>query len=582
MTDNDAWVVVSTKKKNISLTKDVIDDSRQSNARSFERSKFQKDSFNRKDPFVKKDSFSKRESFDKKDSHDSNKNSFKKTGLSITIQIKNIMKKNISLGVFIETFIQNYSNWMKPQFIENNKALILKEASRNCRVDILEYLIHEHPHFKRGAMDRTFQPLNYCIWDQTSESIDNIINTLEILLKFGYDIFNLYDTESILGSIIHVDNKTPHEISSKIYNHIVLDMNFSCFKLFLTDTFNKINEDNSKLYQNKILFLLTRFPEEFGFNLLKRITQYQSITKLELYKSIDLISQIITSQPNLDDSELNRYFSLIDLERLQSDFIENLLLINLTDICKNYDFMIIRFYCAFLGSIYKFTNIKQKIINKISDFIDDKDCEFLKTFMIFLIHANINIYDMSPSESDLLNKYIEIFYIDKNISDKLTIETNFSNLLNKSMNSKQFSELFPVINYKILPEIIIDIEKDNNENEDENTEIFDEYEEESFDNLSKIINILSMISESNIKEIYDKILDLSLENNELLLLLIQSMYDLTEIRANVYKKLLLLLENDIENLFEKLNIVIQDNQEIINEYRLDNLHIDKYINMIIR
>ena len=45
-------------------------------------------------------------------------------------------------------------------------------------LNILEYLINEHPHFKRGAMDRTFQPLNYCIWDQTSESIDNIINSI--------------------------------------------------------------------------------------------------------------------------------------------------------------------------------------------------------------------------------------------------------------------------------------------------------------------------------------------------------------------------------------------------------------------
>jgi hypothetical protein len=558
MEDNSEWTTVNYKKKNdVPIFKRGV----------FNQSKKESPSFT-----AKNDSKS-RETLD---------NTVKK-GISVAIQIRNITKPNISLETFIETFIKNYSHWMKPQFVENNKSLILKEASRNCRVDILGYLIREHPNFKRGALDRTFQPLNYCIWDQMDESIENIINTLEILLKFGYDIFNLYDNESILGSIVHMDNKTPNEKRFQIYDYITRNLEFSNFKLFLTDTFNKINEDNSRLYQNKILFLLTRFPRDFSQTLLKRIIEYQSITKLELHKSIDLISQIITSSANTDDKELDRYFDSINLKELQSDFIEKLISIELSEICRECDFMIIRFYCAFLGSIYKFSDVKREIITKISNYIKTKDSDFLKTFMIFLIHSDINIKNMSSSESELVNEYLKIFYINKNISDKLTVETNFGILLNESIDVRQLITLFPIIgssdNYNILTDDKCAIDIDNEPDNELDDELDDESDEEkTSDNLSKILDIFGELSDSNIREIYNRINDLLLQDEELLLLILQSMYDLNETRAILYKKLLSLFDN---NIFEKLNILVRANQEMIDEYKMDNLHIEKYIRIIL-
>lgn len=408
------------------------------------------------------------------------------------------MNNNIGLLQFKKKTIQSVKT-----FFNNNPSLIVMK--KICDVNNNDpdekliitrefYLIESAKHSKieffqdeeifkmlQNIHETTKFPLiNYLFWTK-SNNYDNIINTLYILIKAGYNLLDRSkdDNETTLESLIKANKEAnlKNEIFEKCYE-ILTHPDKETQEKLLTNIFNKIVKSNYKLFRTQCCWLLYLNPELFVESLWIRVKnsvkcgREQGTGKYTLLTEfMSIIKNIINDGPIKDsfdmffkdnkwissemldsfDCTLIKYISNVDYEDLintdicgavlgfvdkkyYSDVIElctkNLykhpsILINFMSHANNYSYDLVVILLNICDDYKKYNatmQIKFTITDDLSLIFETNDAEKIK--------------ELSLKRKD---NYLVNYLIDSEESNKLELKSSDSKLNSESNNEKKWT-----------------------------------------------------------------------------------------------------------------------------------------------
>jgi len=299
-----------------------------------------------------------------------------------------------------------------------------------------------------------FTPLHSAVW-QNATNIDDIKQTLDILIndyKFRILIpcqnndnnkFVNHKYETILGAIYNEENKLPIEIKNEIYNFIINKTHSSWYVNDFQLYINKLNDTIFNIFLNKILFIMNQYFNKAIFILFKNLMCVRMSNKLEIHPKIEMLAQLVISKPNSVDNELNQYFTDSDnnINLLENKIIDHIiendeiwinkeisLLSEITN-AETYAEINYKNLFSFYGSLYKKSNNKNKILDKIISFTVKNIKNVNKYIVYFILYSNIDLKNMNDFEKMFISNCITNYYDSKNIRQSINFETAFKILL---------------------------------------------------------------------------------------------------------------------------------------------------------
>ena len=164
--------------------------------------------------------------------------------------------------------------------------------------------------------------------------------------------------------------------------------------------------------------------------------------KVEINDRIKIMASIVTSKPNNYDKELIKNFEKNIITKLEDKIMETFInndtiwiekeILSLDENCDSdiYQEANYKNLFSFYGVLYLQPKYKNKILFKITKFMDDDLKNINKLVLYFLIHSKINLKNMEITEKIFISKCVKNFYDSKNIKFAINFENVFKSLLN--------------------------------------------------------------------------------------------------------------------------------------------------------
>ena len=380
---------------------------------------------------------------------------------AVRYQIKMWSCFNLNTTDMILIYSHFKNKWLLPNYIITNKTNIIKDLSKNYRYDILDELIKIDTNYIIDLVElkKGFTPLHCAVWTDNKNfnvSIEIIIKTIDILLtKYKIRIFTTcnfdetdklkdYKNETILGAIYEQNNVMPIEIKNQIYDYLT---QYPKYELFITEFqhyINKLTENLEQKIKNKFLFILMEYKEHSIKLIFSNLFKITLNLKIEISHKIKLLVNLMLSDKNDFDIELNRYFAVknIDFSVFKQQIIDycicncDLYVKNeLTD-NENVDKYYFIVFSIF-GIMYKYS--KKNIYNKIKSY--KNEIWYFKAVLYFIVYSDVDLNNLCNYEKKFVSNLIKNNYTKSSMLNKITFENAFSLKLNiKNVNEKKINE----------------------------------------------------------------------------------------------------------------------------------------------
>lgn len=345
----------------------------------------------------------------------------------------------------IEEYSLRAKSWEAEKFASDNKLTMIKELSRNLRHDVLKELIQMNPKFGSSLPLKGYTPLQYVGYPDkhTAQTaiLSDLISTASVLIDlYGFKTFvncseNTGHRETMYGSLQTRHNPLPEDLRITFYDYLTEKAPSSWFFPNFNGNLNKLTESNFEVFHNKLVMVLSRFPEEVAQIVFSKLMG--RAPKTELLKQVKLVIGSLLSELNDTDCEMNRYFEKVDLELQKMKFVKEFLTSGdkwILEDASCYDIgseehndrivLNTRIYYAALGSIYLEGYVKKEIMENMNKILEEhvRPTWFSRAVTMFLIHANIGAKSICEIELNFFTNFIKKCYKTGSVRDKIDIE----------------------------------------------------------------------------------------------------------------------------------------------------------------
>jgi len=343
------------------------------------------------------------------------------------------------------------------------KQKLLEGLIRNQKVEFLDYVCKSTPEImsslnKMNRHGSQFLPLNQSVWvgssqDPTKLKIDDMKRTFLTLIDNGSNFIDfsttrhdiaetmtiekrLEITESFLGALLHPNNKISSVLRSELYQYFTQEFDdWNHFKKCLRILFNKISEQNSVLFQDNVLFLISRNVDVMSNEIFKYL-----LSKENTSSTAQTTVETILSNP-VGRMDFVEYFKTVDLERIKEGFITNILQHQeewLQDVIsaqrqlnpdvseseyRSSDLCVIM---MILGIAYKRGYLVEDVISSVTGSLMREE-NTIKAFGTFLETSKIDVLNLKEMEKVFLQSYISMGY-GGSVRNKMLIEQFMSKM----------------------------------------------------------------------------------------------------------------------------------------------------------
>jgi len=451
------------------------------------------------------------------------------------------------------------------------------------------------------------------------QNIKNIINNYfsnENLIQK-----RLETSESFIGAIINNENGISEELRNKLYNYFTKtyfdkEHFFQCMRIM----FNKITENNSILFIDNIIFMISRNIDIMSYEVFKLLILRESTSSNEKAFIMTIFSNPIGRK------DLVEYFHSINVDSIKTLFMENILKnyenwINLISNSKEFnqqedlEQFITNAYAVLMmifGISYSYNIFKSKINKVIIDLLH-KDINIIKSLGIFLIESDIHIDildninkldDINTILRDYINKYY--FSKDSMMKDKIIVENILENFLNKkkdkiiSIRNKEI-DLFLSEGYFIKTNKLsieegshktnfINVSKDEYDKEEDEQEVEEDEQEDEYEleepNEEILENIKAYFKNPD-KKTGQNDLEYYIEKNKIRIedFTYGLVYSLIDRKTEESDDMVLLIKElekikNYEKIFDDFNKIIKTNENLIKNLKSENMSLEKIIKKI--
>ena len=342
----------------------------------------------------------------------------------------------------------------------DNKTLIINGLAKNYRYDVLEIIIEKEPNYLTSLSKQKdgFGPLHCVVWqkkDMVNISLETITKTIDILLhKYKIRIFTTcnadndkeleeYKNETILGTIYEKSNQMNELTKNAVYDYLTQNKLPELYMIEFQHYINKLSLKNEGKIHNKFVFISHQYMEQALPMILTNIINIRTNSRITFEHKIKIILDLLMSDKNDQDRELDRYFMLeqFSINDFQKNVV-NYIIDNLDNIVANetnglllndLSVKIEHCYCllfACLGYLRVFS--KEQIYNKVKSY--KNSVWYSKAMLYFLIHSDIDFNDIrkrivNNKKNYMVNfitKFLESYYLNSNTQNKVMFEHIFA------------------------------------------------------------------------------------------------------------------------------------------------------------
>jgi len=343
------------------------------------------------------------------------------------------------------------------RFFESNKARwnfkmkeIVKQLAHHHKSALLDYVLkHEriqNTDKSNKKYERDFSLYGQAIWkkypnesfifDEIKEVFDVLIANDEPLITLSTKAHSvdevqtiekrLENSESFLGALLNSENLIDQELREQLYHYFTEEFyDRNHFSFCIRVLFNLITIDNSILFRDNLLFLLSRNIDEMSEDIFKSFicAILSPVNKAVLVRTL-------LSNPT-DRVDMTRYFRTKNISQIHLKFVQNVIkhfhtwipeLIttqqnsmpeaNKCDIIQG----VLSDSMIFLGIVYQTGIVQDDISNLLLELISKPGPELIKPIGTFLKSSEISLKNAQPVIIEIVRKLTESVYT---ISSKL-------------------------------------------------------------------------------------------------------------------------------------------------------------------